>query len=109
MVAARFDIPSSLNSRMNLSSPRTRAGRPDSWYRAYQRLAWDGLSADVYLAFIGSGPLQLSGFLVTAKSDINGVIAHCPVTVERNNPKASFRQIHDQLQLARKIAEDPRL
>jgi len=109
MVAAKNSIPSSLNWRMKPSSILPRSDRPDSWYRCYRNLAWDSLKADVYLAFIGSGPLQLSGFLVTAKSDINGVIAHCPVTVERNNPKASFRQIHDQLQLARKIAEDPRL
>jgi len=92
---------------MNLSSPRTRAWRPDSWYRAYRRLAWDGLSADVYLAFIGSGPLQLSGFLVTAKGDINAVIAHCPVSIDARDAKGSYRNIHEQLQLARKIAENP--
>ncbi len=107
MVAAKHGIPGSLNWRMNLSSFPQRSRSPDSWYRSYRSLAWDSLKADVYLAFIGSGPLQLSGFLVTAKSDINAVIGLCPVAIDRKDPKGSYSRIHEQLQLARRIAEDP--
>jgi len=108
MVAARFDIPTRMKPRFRSLIPRRRSRRPESLYRVFRELAWEGVEADVYMAFIGSGPLQLSGFLVTAKSDINAVIALCPVTIERNDSKGSYKRIHEQLQLARKIAEDPR-
>jgi hypothetical protein len=109
MVAPRFEIPARVQSRSRSIIPRRGSHRSESWDPVLRELAWEGIDADVYMAFIGSGRLQLSGFLVTAKSDINRVIAHCPVTLERNSTRSSSRHIHGQLQLAQKIAENPRL
>jgi len=67
-----------------------RSDRPDSWYRTFRSFPWGSLNADVYLALIGSDPLQLSGFLISAKSDINNVIAHCPVTIDPKDRKGTY-------------------
>jgi len=109
MVAARSDIPTRMKPPFRLVIPRRPSRRPDGLFRAFRELVWEGIDADVYLAFIGSGRLQLSGFLVTAKSNINEVIAHCPVDADPRHPKASHRHIHQQLELARRIAQNPRL
>jgi len=88
----------------------TAAIRPsDGWYGLYGELNWEGLEADVYVAFIGVGPLQLTGFLVTAKSNINGVIAHCPVEIDTADPKRSHRDLYKQLNLARRVAQNPQM
>ncbi|HEV8608050.1 MAG TPA: hypothetical protein VGQ99_22130 [Tepidisphaeraceae bacterium] len=107
MLAPTINVPTSDNSQFRLLLPQWRSDHPDEWYGLYTELNWDGLEADVYLAFIGSGPLQLSGFLVTSKSNINGVIAHCPVEIDTADPKRSYRNLRRQLQLARRIAQDP--
>jgi hypothetical protein len=109
MLAHTISVPGSGNSPFRLLLPHWRSGHPDEWYSLYSELNWDELEADVYLAFIGSGPLQLSGFLVTAKSSINGVIAHCPVEIDTAEPKKSCRDLHKQLQLARRIAQNPQI
>jgi hypothetical protein len=109
MVAARLDIPSRMNPRLRSAIPRRPSRRPERLYRTLRELSWEGIGADVYLAFIGSGRLQLSGFLVTAKSNMNDIIAHCPVDTSPKHPKASYGHIHQQLELARRIAQNPRL
>jgi hypothetical protein len=109
MVASTFAVQTSGVSQIPITLPEPPSDHPDEWQRLIGEMDWDGLEADVYLAFIGVGPLQLTGFLVTSKSNINGVIAHCPVEIDTADPKRNSRDLHKQLQLARKIAKKPQL
>src|SRR4051812_49331769 len=100
MVASTISVPriGKSRSRLPFSSPPSEHNEKLS--TLIEELDWDGLEADVYLAFIGSSPLQLSGFLVTRKSNIDEVIALCPVEIDTADPKRSYRDLHKQLQLA---------
>ena len=109
MVARTINGPTSGTSDFRLLLPPPPFEHLDEWYSVFSEFDWEGLEADVYLAFIGAGPLQLSGFLVTTKSNINGVIAHCPVEVDTADPRRSYRDLHKQLQLARRIAKNPEM
>src|SRR4051812_45320962 len=109
MVASTSNGLTSGKTRSRFPVSQLPSSRPGDWHRLIGELNWDGLEADVYLAFIGVGPLQLSGFLITAKGDINGVIAHCPVEIDTADPKRNYRDLHKQLQLARRIAENPKI
>ena len=104
-----LSLTSEVVERAGSSLRAERDGRvPSDLYDLYHQLSWEGLKADVYLAFLGSGPLHLSGFLVTERNNIDRIIALCPVAVESGDPKSSYRNLQEQLQRARKIAQDPR-
>jgi len=109
MVAYLITDQTSSNDKFRVLLSQPPSDHADEWYRLCAELNWDGVEADVYLAFIGSWPLQLSGFLVTAKSKINNVIAHCPVETDTADWTRSYRDLRKQLQLARRIAQDPQL
>src|SRR3954470_24180215 len=97
MVARTINSPTNDDCDFGLLLPPPPSEQLDEWNSVFSELTWEGLEADVYLAFIGAGPLQLSGFLVTAKSSINAVIAHCPVETDSKDPKRSYRDLHKQL------------
>src|SRR4051794_21415615 len=102
MVARMTNVSTSGSSNFRLLLPRPPSDHLDEWYSVLSEFDWDGLEADVYLALIGADRLQLSGFLVTAKSNINAVIAHCPV-------KNSYQDLHEQLLVAQRIAQNPQI
>lgn len=109
MVAPRLGSRAGTNSGLRSIPLRGRLRHADPSSTASPDDQWEGAEGDVYMAFIGSGPLHLSGFLVTAKSSINEVIAHCPVEINHARPRESHRQMRKQLELARSIAENPKL
>ncbi|HZZ41609.1 MAG TPA: hypothetical protein VFE58_01605 [Tepidisphaeraceae bacterium] len=79
----------------------------ESRCRLQRYLSTFSIEADVYMTYLGT-PLALSGFLISAKNNVDSIIAYCPLTpgIAQGTDEWS-EEVSRQLEVAIRVAKEP--